>query len=94
MALSDEPIDATAIATDLVVALREVYDVDGPRDLEYHAFSENPSAMIVIPTLGIRRARVDRGSEIDDSSSTADFDDEPDDELADEHPRALTAGYL
>jgi hypothetical protein len=90
----DEPIDATAIATDLVVALRDVYDVDRPRDLEYHAFSENPTAMIAVPTLGIRRAIVSGDSEVAESSPASDLDDETDVELADAHPRALTAGYL
>ena len=89
----DEPIDAPVIATDLVVALRDVYGVDDPRDLEYHAFAENPTALILIPTLGIRRAN--RGVPVVEHLPEApELDDELDDEPDDVRPRIGTAGYL
>lgn len=85
-----EPIDATSIASDLVAALREVYAVHRPRDLEYNAFAERPSAMIVIPTLGIRRTRSEENSLPEPSFDAPDLDDD----LTNARRPAATAGYL
>jgi hypothetical protein len=85
----DEPIEAATVAADLVTVLRQVHEVTSPHDLEYRAFAERPSAIILVPTLRIRHS-----IPAEPEPTTALTPAAPDDVIPVEARPAVTAGYL